>query len=298
MPSVNFRPMLACSESAHNFFDQLRFPLMASAKLDGIRATVRGGVVYARSNKPFPNPLVQAKFKDYEGVDGEFVLGSPTRHDLCRATGGVTNSHGHPVDDLKLYAFDKVDMMHDSYGLRLGRLHAFIGPTDENVVVHKQKFVETMNELLEFEKFCLECGYEGVILRQEFAPYKCGRSTAKEQYLLKLKRFEDAEAVVIGFEERMHNGNEATVSELGRTKRSSHKAGKSGRGDLGALVCRTSGGVEFRIGGGFDDGQRESIWNNRDHYVGKYAKYKHFAIGAKEAPRHPVFLSWRDAVDM
>ena len=298
MPSVNFRPMLACSESAHNFFDQLRFPLMASAKLDGIRATVRGGVVYARSNKPFPNPLVQAKFKDYEGVDGEFVLGSPTRHDLCRATGGVTNSHGHPVDDLKLYAFDKVDMMHDSYGLRLAKLSAYIGPTDENVVVHKQKFVETMNELLEFEKFCLECGYEGVILRQEFAPYKCGRSTAKEQYLLKLKRFEDAEAVVIGFEERMHNGNEATVSELGRTKRSSHKAGKSGRGDLGALVCRTSGGVEFRIGGGFDDGQRESIWNNRDHYVGKYAKYKHFAIGAKEAPRHPVFLSWRDAVDM
>lgn len=293
-----FRPMLACYESAHNFFDQLRFPLMASAKLDGIRATVRGGVVYARSNKPFPNPLVQAKFKDYEGVDGEFVLGSPTRHDLCRVTGGVTNSHGHPVDDLKLYAFDKVDMMHDSYGLRLAKLSAYIGPTDENVVVHKQKFVETMNELLEFEKFCLECGYEGVILRQEFAPYKCGRSTAKEQYLLKLKRFEDAEAVVIGFEERMHNGNEATVSELGRTKRSSHKAGKSGRGDLGALVCRTSGGVEFRIGGGFDDGQRESIWNNRDHYVGKYAKYKHFAIGAKEAPRHPVFLSWRDAVDM
>ena len=212
-----FKPMLACSESAHNFFDQLRFPLMASAKLDGIRATVRGGVVYARSNKPFPNPLVQAKFKDYEGVDGEFVLGSPTRHDLCRATGGVTNSHGHPVDDLKLYAFDKVDMMHDSYGLRLAKLSAYIGPTDENVVVHKQKFVETMNELLEFEKFCLECGYEGVILRQEFAPYKRGRSTAKEQYLLKLKRFEDDEAVVIGFEERMHNGNEAVISELGRT---------------------------------------------------------------------------------
>lgn len=293
-----FKPMLACSESAHNFFDQLRFPLMASAKLDGIRATVRDGVVYARSNKPFPNPLVQAKFKDYEGVDGEFVLGSPTRHDLCRATGGVTNSHGHPVDDLKLYAFDKVDMMHDSYGLRLAKLSAYIGPTDENVVVHKQKFVETMNELLEFEKFCLECGYEGVILRQEFAPYKCGRSTAKEQYLLKLKRFEDDEAVVIGFEERMHNGNEAVISELGRTKRSSHKAGKSGRGDLGALVCVTDAGVEFRIGGGFDDGQRESIWNNRDHYIGKYAKYKHFAIGAKEAPRHPVFLSWRDAVDM
>lgn len=298
MPSVDFRPMLACSESAHNFFDQLRFPLMASAKLDGIRATVRGGVVYARSNKPFPNPLVQAKFKDYEGVDGEFVLGSPTRHDLCRATGGVTNSHGHPVDDLKLYAFDKVDMMHDSYGLRLAKLSAYIGPTDENVVVHKQKFVETMNELLEFEKFCLECGYEGVILRQEFAPYKCGRSTAKEQYLLKLKRFSDQEYKIVGFEERLANHNEAVINELGRTKRSSHKEGKVGRGDLGALILQMDNGDTFNCGTGFDDDIRVEIWNNKNKYLGEFAKIKSFLIGVKDKPRHPVFLGMRDRVDM
>lgn len=296
--SAMFEPMRACSESAHNFFDQLRFPLMASAKLDGIRATVRGGVVYARSNKPFPNPLVQAKFKDYEGVDGEFVLGDPTRHDLCRATGGVTNSHGHAVDDLKLFAFDHVGWPSDSYLQRLNRLKHFVTPNDSAVVIHEQNIVWTMNELLSFEKLCLEFGYEGVILRSETAPYKFGRSTAKEQYLLKLKRFEDAEGLVIGFEERMHNGNEATVSELGRTKRSSHKAGKSGRGDLGALIVRTPDGVEFNIGTGFDDSQRDEIWRNRTHYLGKFAKYKHFAIGAKTAPRHPVFLSWRDMVDM
>ena len=28
-----FKPMLACSESCHHFFDQLRFPLLASPKM-------------------------------------------------------------------------------------------------------------------------------------------------------------------------------------------------------------------------------------------------------------------------
>jgi len=289
-----FKPMLACSESAHNFFENLRFPLLASAKIDGIRATVRDGVVYARSNKPFPNPLVQAKFGHYEHFDGEFVLGSPTRHDLCRATGGVTNSHGKAVDDLKLYVFDHVEDVEEGFGGRWRKVHKQL---PSSVVRHEQRLINDLEQLLVFEEAALGKGYEGLILRDPAAPYKFGRSTAKEQYLLKLKRFDDAEAVVIGFQEREHNGNEATVSELGRTKRSSHKAGKSGRGDLGALICRYND-VEFNIGTGFDDLQRGEIWNNKDRYIGQLAKFKHFAVGAKTAPRHPVFLSWRDPIDL
>ena len=41
------------------------------------------------------------------------------------------------------------------------------------------------------------------------APYKQGRSTVREGYLLKVKTFLDDEATVVRFEERMHNGNEA-----------------------------------------------------------------------------------------
>lgn len=294
-----FKPMLACSESAHNYFDSLRFPLLASPKIDGIRATVRNGVVYARSNQPFPNINVQRKFSHLEHFDGEFVLGSPTRHDLCRATGGVTNSKEKPVDDLRLFVFDHIKDLGADYGTRsrwISEDVCFHGGL--HVVHHEQTLVKTLDQLLRYEQECLDDGYEGLILRNPDAPYKCGRSTAKEQYLLKLKRFEDAEAVVIGFEERMHNGNEATVSALGRTKRSSAKANKSGRGDLGALVCRTEAGIEFNIGTGFSDSERAFIWNNRDQFLGRFAKYKFFAVGQKEAPRHPVFLSWRDKVDM
>lgn len=287
-----FKPMLACSESCHNYFDQLRFPLLASPKIDGIRATIRDGVVYARSNQPFPNINVQRKFGHLEHFDGEFVLGDPTRHDLCRATGGVTNSKEKPVDDLRLFAFDHV--MDTS--LPFAHRNDLIVPSD-GVVKVEQKWCTRLYELLKYEDCMLNAGYEGLILRDPDAPYKCGRSTAKEQYLLKLKRFTDDEAVVIGFEERMHNGNAATMSALGRTKRSSAKANKSGRGDLGALVCRTAEGVEFNIGTGFSDADRALIWERRDQFLGRLAKFKYFAVGQKEAPRHPVFLSWRDKID-
>lgn len=291
-----FKPMLACSESCHHFFDQLKFPLLASAKIDGIRATVRNGVVYARSNQPFPNVNVQRKFGHLEHVDGEFVLGDPTRHDLCRATGGVTNSKDKDVDDLKLYMFDHVQHQNDSFIDRRNRLFSDALRT-EDAIIHEQRTVLTLDDLLTFEQECLDIGYEGVIVRSPNAAYKNGRSTAKEQALLKLKRFTDAEFPVVGFEERMHNGNEATTSALGRTKRSSHKAGKSGRGDLGALVLRHSDGSTFNCGTGFNDDERRRVWDNQDAYLGALAKIKFFAIGMKDKPRHPVFLSWRDRID-
>ena len=292
-----FKPMLACSESCHHFFDQLKFPLLASAKIDGIRATVRDGVVYARSNQPFPNAKLQAKFKHLDYVDGEFVLGSPTRHDLCRATGGVTNSKDKDVDDLQLYMFDHVLKLNDSFIDRRNRLF-FDALRMSGAIIHEQRTVATLDDLLAYEQECLDAGYEGLIVRSPNAAYKNGRSTAKEQALLKLKRFTDAEATIVNYFEREHNGNEATVSALGRTKRSSAKAGKTGRGDLGGFVLRTSDGIEFSCGTGFSDGERLEYWGKRDELVGKIVKFKYFSIGVKTAPRHPVWLGFRDPIDM
>ncbi len=96
----------------------------------------------------------------------------------------------------------------------------------------------------------------------------------------------------------MANNNEATRDELGRTKRSTHQENKSGKGRLGALVCRTESGVQFNIGTGFDADQREKLWKIGVNLIGRYVKYKYFAIGVVEAPRFPVFLGWRDPIDM
>ena len=280
-----FKPMLATDAD----LEKLRFPLLASAKLDGIRAIVINGVVMSRSLKPIPNEYVQKLFSKQEHYDGELIVGDPTSKTCYRDTvSGVMSKEGTP--EVYFHAFDHV--LHPTKGYK-DRIRLV---KDKAVSIHPQHVITCLDTLLELEEKLLDQGYEGLILRDPDAPYKFGRSTMKEGYLLKLKRFVDAEATVIGFEERMRNGNEAVTNELGRSKRSSHAAGKTGRGDLGAIVVRYEG-VEFNIGTGFDDVERASIWANRDQYLGKLAKFKYFPVGVKEAPRHPVFLGWRDEID-
>jgi DNA ligase-1 len=89
----------------------------------------------------------------------------------------------------------------------------------------------------------------------------------------------------------------ATLDALGHTERSSHKANLVGKGSMGALVCKTDEGVEFRIGTGFTAKQRAEMWANQHKYMGKLAKFKHFPIGQKDAPRFPVFLGLRSEID-
>jgi DNA ligase-1 len=60
------RPMLACKDATG-----LKFPLLASAKIDGVRALVKDGKVLSRSLKPIPNRHVQEMFGSLEGADGE-----------------------------------------------------------------------------------------------------------------------------------------------------------------------------------------------------------------------------------
>lgn len=290
-----FRPMLACDAD----LDKLRFSLLASAKLDGVRAIVREGVVYSRSNKPIPNAFVQEKLKHLEYIDGELIVGEPTSKTCYRDTVSHVMSHDKADYDLRFYVFDHIQHEQRPYLQRAKSLPDYPYKAWGGLVrTHSQHIVTCLKTLLELEERLLDEGYEGLILRDPNAPYKRGRSTMKEQYLTKLKRFCDAEFEVIGYEERMHNGNVAETNELGRTARSSHATGKVGLGDLGALVLRGNG-FTFNCGTGFDDATRQALWKIRDSDLfGRIAKVKYFAIGMKTAPRHPVFLGWRDAKDM
>lgn len=291
--STLFKPLLACDYDP----EKLRYPCLASAKLDGVRGIVRDGVVYSRSNKPIPNKHVQAKFKHLEYFDGELICGNPCSTTVYRDTVSVVMSHDKPADDVKFIAFDHVKNLTASYEARRNLLiKDAVKYKHEDV--HAQCEITTHGELVEYEAECLTMGYEGLILRDPATFYKQGRSTVNEGILLKVKQFCDAEAEIIDFAERMRNDNEAVISELGRTKRSSHQAGKHGRGDLGAIVVRNSDGVVFNIGTGFNDAEREFIWQNKDKYLGRFAKFKFFPVGVKEAPRHPVWIALRDPVDM
>src|SRR5690606_5448014 len=112
--------------------------------------------------------------------------------------------------DFKYLVFDKWDRGNRRYkerytGVDFGMTGDYSDPLEE----HEFVICHTPQEVLEYETHCLKMGYEGLILRNPDAPYKFGRSTLKEGSLLKLKRYEDAEAIVVSLEEAMHNDNEA-----------------------------------------------------------------------------------------
>jgi DNA ligase-1 len=290
---MSFKPMLAGAAD----LEKLRFPLFASPKLDGVRAIVRDGVVYSRSLKPIPNQHVQERYRHLEYCDGELIVGSPMAHDVYRKTVSVVMSHDEPADDVTFHVFDHIKYPHYAWYERRECAMADLESDTSGAEFVEHFDAASLDELLRIEQAALEMGFEGVMIRACTGQYKYGRSTTKEGALLKLKRFVDAEFEVIGFEERMHNGNEAQTNELGRTKRSSHKENKTGRGDLGALIVRSAEGVVFNVGTGFDDAERARVWEKQSDYLGKLAKVKYFPVGVKDAPRHPVFLGWRSEID-
>jgi len=163
----------------------------------------------------------------------------------------------------------------------------------------QQVLIPNMHKLIRYEESCVTNGYEGIMLRRADGMdiYKFGRSTINEFYLMKLKRFEDAEAVIIGFEEKMHNSNAVERNNLGDIQRSSAKIGMVPTGMLGALLVHSKKFGEFSMGTGFNDQQRIEIWNNRNEYKGLLAKYKYQKCGIKEKPRFPVFIGIRDSRD-
>lgn len=284
--------MLACNAE----IDKLKYPLMASPKLDGVRCCIQDGRALSRTLKPIPNALVQHLLRgQYNGLDGELIVGSPTSKTCYRDTvSGVMSLNGVP--DFTYYVFDLTDYdrgfqeRYTELGRRITGL-PFVERLPHALIVDA-------DDLVRYEAAMVDQGYEGVILRDMHAPYKFGRSTVKEGFMLKCKRFTDAEAEIIGFEEEMFNGNEATTNELGRTKRSSHAAGKVGKGTLGAFLVRdATTGVEFSVGTGLTADERALCWKERHALVGELIKYKSFEVGVKDKPRHPVFLGFRDRSD-
>ena len=311
-----YKPMLA---TAVEDVSTIKFPVLASQKLDGIRATVQGGQLLSRTLKPIPNVNVQKLFRGLpEGLDGELIVGDPFAEDCYRKTVSLVMSDDKPLDwfakgvrfDTHEYicywVFDqyldrgfKERLATAQHRLEEDR-HPNLHPCHIQVVDHRT--VYTLRELEQMEEDLLEKGAEGVMLRSLDGPYKCGRSSLREGYLLKLKRFKDCEATVESFFELQHNGNEEFTNELGRTARSSHKENKTGLGTLGGLIVRglngDYAGVEFRVGTGFDADTRAKLWKERAELAGQIVKIKYFPTGAKDRPRHPVYLGLRDGRDM
>lgn len=294
---TNYRPALAIEFSK---VKTLPKNLLASPKLDGIRFCVFGGVAYSRSLKLIPNKFIQRYVKEHafalEGVDGEIIIGSPTAEDCFNATtSGVMRIEGEP--DFRLYAFDLYEEG-VPYDIRYSCLCELEDKMPERLVIVRHTEITDFESIQALEERYLNQGYEGLMLNNADALYKCGRSGTKNPELIKKKIFTDSEFEIIGYEPKYTNQNEAQTNELGRTFRSSSKEGLVALETLGALILKTEGGSTFSCGSGFTDVSRAFYWGIRESLPGQLAKVKHFEIGAKDSVRFPIFLGIRDKLDL
>lgn len=297
------RPMLA--ETAKDL-NLIMFPVMASPKLDGIRCVIVGGKALSRKFKPIPNTYVREWLEANvpSGSDGELLVVGKSFNEVQSA---IMREDGEP--NFEYHIFDKVDSKHgltQVFKERYNNAKEAVEEITSTITTTKVKLVphvliENLEQLNAYEVECVQEGYEGVMIRSLNGQYKCGRSTLKQGWLLKIKRFEDSEAEILGFEELRHNINELTTNELGLTKRSTAKEGMILAGTLGKFKVRdikTKQEFDIGTGEGLTQTLRQEIWNNRTSYLGKLVKYKYQPAGQKDLPRFPVWLGFRNELDM
>lgn len=289
-----YRAQLASSD-VPDIYTQVSWPKIIQPKLDGICCLAVNGVAMSRTMKPIPNKFIQAYFKEHElhGYHGELMI----RGDFNDVQSGVMRIEGEP--DFGYWVYDMWDQEGATWEERFMELadHSDLyGATRRRVLLVEDYVVDSVSKCEQRLEQFIKAGYEGAMLRDPDSLYKQGRHTLKSQALMKLKKFFDDEAIIVGFEEKMHNENEKTTDERGYSKRSHKQEGMVPADTLGALVVKWKD-VEFKIGSGYNDEQRHHIWYNRENLLGKLTTFKYQELSKYGVPRFPVWKCIREELN-
>lgn len=297
------KPMLAASllspsdphtdESILIAMQKLKYPVLSSLKKDGIRA-IRLDDLRSRTLNLIPNVSIRIRsMKLPYGFDME--LWAP--HLSYDEVESIVMSEEHERSgEIEFHVLDWYnDMVEEMpYAARIQLAGDFARSKGlEGPIVNR---AYTPEELYKLFLSAENDKGEGICFRTPDSPYKQGRSTIREQYLVKLARFIRTECTIVGFEEQMYNGNVLKRNAVGKMDRSSSKAGMKGKSTLGAFLCVLPSGIEVRVGTGvgLTDERRADIWLAREKYIGKQITIKHKPFGQKIKPRSPIFIGFRE----
>ncbi len=320
MKNKKYCPMLAPNETVN--LNTIKYPLMVSTKLDGIRCIFYKGEILSRSLKQIQNKQIREKFEPIRKyseehqciLDGELfsseltlqqITGFVMSHDLTdkksiKRYGSIVEIPAH----LNFYCFDIIGINEDStpaldveFQKRLGCMALDISEYNltDVVIPVKHTWVNTKEEVETLFEKALEDGEEGLILRDPKGRYKCGRGTIKEGLIYKVKPFRTFDAQIIGVVQAttVNPDAEKTINELGRSVTSKRKQDRE-------LVEKASAfkvlyeEKEVKVVIAMTDEEKKTIWENKDSYIRKTIEYKGMLVGAKDVPRHPVMLRFRE----
>ncbi len=309
------KPLLATN------YDQskLVFPLGAQPKIDGVRGLTTEGHLTGRSLKKHKNKYTTSFYSipEYAHLDGELAAEDERHPDLCRITSSALSTiKGEPFTFWHVFDCLRKEVLHAPYEERYKYLNNLISYEHSqgrcmNAKVVPMFICYSLEHLLFWDAQWIEQGYEGTIIRGLGSPHKEGRSTINQGQLLRIKRFLEAEAYVVGVEEGNANENVAQINELGRTFRTSHQDNKVPNGTVGNLQCRILEDIEWEGNvvlekhqmitvspGNMDHPMRKHYFDNQNEVVGHVIKFKFFPKGIKDKPRFPTYVCHRSAEDM
>jgi DNA ligase-1 len=234
-----------------------------SEKLDGVRGYWNGKQLLTRQGNLINSPSWFTQDWPIVPIDGELWLGRSQFQALLscvskhNAEESKTLSCWHNV---RFMMFDLPTYQGDFKERVLTMQHLLIQVSSPYLAMINQVKLKNINELDDKLNKVIASQGEGLMLHLASAHYKTGRNAA----LMKLKKHQDAEAIVIG-----------------------HTKGKGKYQDLlGAIKVKTVDGIVFKIGSGFSDFQRAN-----PPKVGTIITFKYNGLTNAGVPRFARF--WR-----
>ncbi|OOV88900.1 DNA ligase [Oceanospirillum linum] len=233
-----------------------------SEKLDGVRAFWDGSQLKTRQGNPIHAPQSMLNALPRTPLDGELWLG---RGRFAEVSGLVRQHEPVAADwaDIQYRIFDLPDQL-TPFDQRVRAIEELCQqlnlPWLQPVHQFRLPDREALNQYLEQ---LTEEGAEGLMLHRGSALYQVGRSDD----LMKVKLYEDAEAVVLGYTE-----------------------GKGQfTGMMGALRVRLADGREIKIGSGFSHAERRTPPS-----IGSVITYRYNGQTSTGLPRFARFMRIRD----
>lgn len=231
-----------------------------SEKYDGVRAYWDGQQLWSRGGNVIAAPAYFTQHFPKIALDGELWIG---RQQFAK-TSGIVRSHNAGIKwqaiQYKVFDLPESDK---PFNQRLKQLEQLVEMSvSEYLYLVPQFKVKNHAELAQLLNVYVSKGAEGLMLHKGSSMY----NTKRSDDLLKLKRFVDAEAVVI-----------------------EHLKGRGKyRNMLGAIRVKNSNGLVFKIGSGFSDAERKS-----PPPIGSVITYKYTGETKTGLPRFPVYLRVR-----
>ena len=232
-----------------------------SEKLDGVRAYWDGRRLLSRRGNVFQAPAWFTEGFPPHPLDGELWL----RRGAFEATLSAVRKQRPVAAEWRQLSYQVFELpgAAGDFTRRLERLERIVAAVNSpylKLIPHQR--LKDQAALQGKLDEVVAGGGEGLMLHRADSLYHTGRGAA----LLKLKTYEDAEAVVIA-----------------------HLPGKGRNlGRLGALLVEMPDGKQFKIGSGFSDQEREN-----PPPVGALVTYKYYGLSRRGIPRFASFLRIR-----